>query len=412
MNRLLADWQQQVTTWQQSVQAAATPEAQAGIPEPDAAAFAPSLWQSISAQTGNRREKITRGKGRKAREEVVSVPTYEFDAAWALPAIIWFLQHPESLSAAFDEDQKAQADYYADAIIKSLIRVHFANPAIREICPVLAYNSGVREYELMQKIYNRNQDASTRAVAALSLSLMLNNPMISSVEGSEAMIRGKRIYYLKQSLLLADPKTPYGRFTLGDVAAEQTYRLRYLSEGCIPPQIKLHATDGRVVACPEQGKVNLVLFWSPEEQIGASIVAQLDKMKEKYPELQITPIAPFMTPEALQQAVQNVPGMERSLIDDSKASAGMAYRVSSLPFAILISKRSTVLFIGPPGVQLQSALDAAMKPQQQNRPKVSIEPAQQDAPIIQPGSQPRPAEDLPNSPGNAAPPALREMPRF
>ena len=409
MNRLLSDWQQQVNDWRNAVQAASTPEAKAAVPAPDAAALAPSLWMSISAQTGNRRETVVRGKGKKRREEQVTVPAYEFDQPWALPGIMWFLQHPESLSAAFDEDRQNQVEFYVDAIAKALSRVHFSNPLIRDICPVMALNSGVREYELMQKIYNRNQDNTTRATAALSLSLMLNNPMISGVEGSAAMVRGKRIYYLKQALLLGDPNTPFGNSTLGEVAAEQTYRLRYLSEGCIPPQLRLHATDGRTISCPQEGKLNLLLFWSPEDATGAGMVAQLDKLKEKYPELVVTPIAPFQTPEALQQTV---PGMEQSLVDDAGGSAVVAYRVSSLPTAVLISKRSTILYIGTPGVQLQTALDAAVKSQQGNRPKVLIEPEEKETPVIQPGSRPKTAEDVPASPQNAVPPALREMPKF
>ncbi len=411
MNRLLSEWQQKVTEWQNAVQAAGSPEAQAAIPAPDVAATAPALWMSISAQTGNRRETVTRGKGRKRREESVTVPAYEFDQPWALPGIIWFLKHPESLSAAFDEEQQHQVTYYVEALVKALNRVHFSNPAIRELCPVMAQNSGVREYELMQKIYNRNQDATTRACAALAMSLMLNNPMISGVEGSAAMVRGKRIYYLKQALLMGDPATPFGASTLGEVAAEQTYRLRYLSEGCIPPRIRLRAMDGRNVACPAEGKLNLLLFWTPEEPAGAALVEQLDKLKEKYPDLEVFPIAPFQTPEALQQSVQSVPGMQQSLIDDSKGSAGLAYRVSAIPTAVLISNRSTILYSGSPGVQLQTALDAAMKPQQANRAKVTIESAEKEAPVIQPGSQPKPAPAVPAA-EDAAPPALREMPKF
>lgn len=411
MNRILSDWQQKVTEWQNAVQAAGTPEAQAAIPAPDVAATAPALWMSVSAQTGNRRETVTRGKGRKRREETVTVPAYEFDQPWALPGIIWFLKHPESLSAAFDEEQQHQVTYYVEALVKALNRVHFANPAIRELCPVMVQNSGVREYELMQKIYNRNQDATTRACAALAMSLMLNNPMVSGVEGSAAMIRGKRIYYLKQALLLGDPSTPFGNSTLGEVAAEQTYRLRYLSEGCIPPRVRLRATDGRSVACPAEGKMNLLLFWTPEEPSGAALAEQVDKLKEKYPDLEVFPIAPFQTPEALQQAVQSVPAMQQSYIDDSKGSAGLAYRVTSIPTAVLISNRSTVLYIGTPGVQLQSALDKALKPQQTQRPKVSIEPAEKEAPVIQPGSQPKPAPPPPAA-ENDSPPALRDMPEF
>lgn len=410
MNRLLADWQQKMNDWQNAVMSAPSPEAKAAIPSPNAADMAPSLWKSISSQIGQRRETVVRGKGKKRREEIISVPAYEFDQPWALPGIMWFLQNPESLSAAFDEEQQNQVDFYVEAIAKSLSRVHFSNPEIRHICPLLAQNSGVREYELMQKIYNRNQDSATRATAALSLSLMLNNPMISGVEGSHAMIRGKRIYYLKQALLLGDPNVPFGHSTLGEVAKEQTYRLRYLSEGCIPPQIRLRTVEGRTVSCPQQGKMNLLLFWSPEEQSGAAMVARLDKLKSKYPELVVTPVVPFQTPETLQQLLQTVPGMEQSLVDDADGSAGQAYRISSIPTAVLISHRSTLLYMGDLGVQLQTALDSAMPPQQTSRSKVSITPVEENPPVMQPGSQPKSPEDAPAQ--DATPPALREMPRF
>lgn len=406
MNRLLTDWQQKVSAWQNAVETATSSEMAATVVPPDPAAFAPDIWASISAKTGTRKETVTRGTGRRKREETITVPTYEFEQSWALPAVVWILRHPEAFAAAFDESQQGQISHYAEALIKSVQRVHFAHPGIRDICPVLAQNAGVREYELMEKIYNRNNDPTTRACAALAMSLMLNNPMIAGVEGSAAMTRGKRIYYLKQALLFGDPETPFGQLTLGEVAREQTYRLRYLAEGCIPPQIKLRDAEGRVVTCPQPDKTNLLLFWTPDEPLGASIVENLQKMQDKYPDLVIWPIAPFQTPEVMQQLLLRVPGMQQSLLDDEKGSAGIAYRVNSLPTAVLLSNRSTILFNGAPGVQLQTVLDNVFRPVSTDHPKVIIKSAS-DAPVLQPGSQARPADDKPQSPD--APP-LREMP--
>lgn len=411
MNRVLADWQQQVSNWQKAVQAAPTPESKAAVAAPNPAAIAPELWLTICSQTGARKETVSRGKGRKRTESTVTVPTYEFEQPWALPAVIWLLKHPEAFAAAFDENQQNQVTYYAEALVKSINRVHFSNPAIREICPMLAYQSGVREYEIIRKIYNRNTNPETRGCAALALSLMLNNPMISGVEGSEAMVRGKRIYYLKQALLLGNPSAPFGDTTLGEVAAEQTYRLRYLTKGCIPPQIRLRTAEGQSVTYPVPDKVNLLLFWSPEEPAGAAMVADIEQLQTKYPELEICAIAPNLAPEDLQSAVESVPGMSLSRFDDVKGTAGSAYRVTSLPTVVLLSKRSTVLYIGAPGVQLQTSLDAAMKPLQPNRPKVTIQPAENEAPVIQPGSRPKPADGAPAA-EDAAPPALRDMPTF
>lgn len=408
MNRVLGIWKQQVDGWQKAAQEAPSPEAAAAVPAPDPTTIASDLWRAISARTGTRKETVSVGKGRKKREESVTVPTFEFEQSWALPGVVWILQHPEAFAAAFDESQQNQVSYYAEALIKSVQRIHFAYPGIRDICATLAQNAGVREYEIVQKIYNRNSDPTTRACAALAMSLMLNNPMIAGVEGGAAMTRGKRIYYLKQSLLLGAPETPFGNSTLGEVAGEQTYRLRYLSEGCIPPQLKLRDVDGRVSSYPQPDKVNLLLFWTPDEPLGASIVENLQKMQEKYPDLLICPIAPFQTPESLQQLLQSVPGMQDSLLDDEKGSAGLAYRVSAVPTAVLVSKRSTILFAGTPGVQFQTALDKALNPLPADRPKVTIKAADA-APVIQPGSRPRTAGE--GSPTPDAPP-LREMPAF
>ena len=406
MNRVLNDWNRQVADWQNAVQQAATPEAAASVPAPDPNVVAPELWRSISAKTGNRKETITTGKGRKSREETITVPTFEFDKSWALPGVVWILQHPDAFAAAFDETEQNQVSYYANALVKSVMRVHFAAPGIRDICPVMAANAGVREYELMQKIYNRNTDPTTRACAALAMSLMLNNPMVAGVEGSAAMTRGKRIYYLKQSLLLGAQETPFGNATLGEVAGEQTYRLRYLTEGCIPPQLRLRTAEGQVVSYPREGKVNLLLFWAPEEPLGASIVENLQQLKDKYPNMEICPIAPFQTPEALQQLLQAFPAAQMSMLDDEQGTAGVTYRVGALPLAVLISERSSLLYIGVPGVELQNALDKALAPK--TRPKVLIEPADAE-PVIQPGSQAKPAAEKQQN--NTAPP-LRTMPRF
>lgn len=394
MKQALDTWQQQVADYEARLQAAPNDEARALITPPDARQTAPVLWQSINGRTG------TRTGSRQER-----IPTFEFEQPWALPAIVWILEHPQAFTAAFTEDEQAQLTYFGNALVDSIIRIHYTNPAVGAVCPSLAVTSSVREYELLQKIYQRNQNKDTRACAALGMSLMLNNPMVNSVEGSAAMARAKRLYYLKQSLLLSGKDTKFGSRPITEVAMEQAYFLRHLATGCIAPQIHVKDTQGAAHTFPIQGKLNLVIFWSPADATGTNMVRDIEKLKAEYPGLEICPILPYADPEEQQKALEEL-GISTTYVDDAKGSVGTTYRISELPTTILISKRCTILYSGLPNIKLKTALDAAKAADEAaakaDRPRIMVK--EPEAPVLQPGSTPKTSGE--------SVPALREMPKF
>lgn len=396
MQQALNQWQQQIADYEAAIAAAPGDEARAAIVPPNGRDIAPVLWQSINARTGTREN--TKGKGR--------IPTFEFEKPWALPGIIWILEHPQAFTAAFTDEEQAQLTYFGNAIIDSLIRVHFSNPGIGAACASLSATSSVREYELLQKIYQRNRNKEARACAALGMSLMLNNPMVSSIEGSEAMARAKRLYYLKQSILLTEKETKFGSRNLTEIAMEQAYFLRHLAVGCIAPRLSVKDHQGIAHRFPITGKANLLIFWSPADPAGSAMVRDLDKLKAQYPGVEICPIMPHGTPEDQQKALQEL-GIPTSYSDDAEGTAGITYRVSQLPTAILISKQSTILYGGAPDMKLRNALETITAANREARPTVLIKeaPAEPPAPVIQPGSTPKPAAD-------ETIPGLREMPEF
>ena len=186
---------------------------------------------------------------------------------------------------------------------------------------------------------------------------------------------------------------------------EQAYFLRHLSPGCVAPQLKVKDTQGIAHTLPTPGKLNLLLFWSPGEQVGTAMLRDAAKLQAQYPGLEIHPIMPHATPEEQQQALEEL-GIESSFTDDAKGSAAHSYRIGMLPTCVLIGKDSRILYGGTPDMKLQSALEAATAAERNatkaTRPSVIIEEA--PAPVIQPGSTPKPAP--------SAVPALREMPEF
>ena len=410
MNRVLNVWKQQYGEYKAALQFADSPEARAQITEPDGTEIAEELWKSICAKTGER------ATGKKGATRV----SYEFDEAWAAPAVIWFVQHPTGLAQALSKKKNPQkeAAYYADQLLDSLQRVHYANPGMREVCATLAQGTTAREYEILERVYSRNQDKDARGCAALGMSIMLTNPLIASIGGSEAEVRAKRIYYLKQSLTLTADSTMFGNAKLSEVASEQAYRLRHLMPGCVPPQITVKDMGGATVKVPQQGKPHLLLFWAPEGEAGADMVRGIDKMRAAHPGLEIVPVTYFATPDTIQQMQQD--GVSHTCFDDENGSAARAYRIADLPTVVLVSAGCNILYIGEPNLQLQTKIDACLKEQETKpaeRPRVIVEdnpapkpaapaPAQPAQPVQAPNLEPMP------QPTGDTPPSLRDMPQF
>ena len=408
MNQALATWEARLNEYKAAVQQAPTEDAKAAVARPDGLDIAPDLWQSVCGVTATRQEEV-RGK-KKGEKQLRTVRSYEFEQAWAAPAVVWLLNHPEALTAAIGADKPAQVTAFTELLKKSLTETHFTSPAVADVCAALASGTSVDEYDTLEKIYTRNQDPTARACAAMGMSLMLSNPMVQGIAGSEAMVRGKRVYYLKQALLLSKDDTIFGGALLTDVAKEQAYRLRRLSTGCVPPQLNLRDAQGKEQTFPTTGKLNLLFFWSPQESVGSGIVARMEALQKKYPDLVICPIAPSCTTEeraALQQQAGDTP----IYTDDEKGTAGHDYRITVVPTAVLLSPASTILYLGYPDMRLQTALENATRPTTAPEPKrgtIIIKDGSEETPVLQPGSTPKEAP----KPAEEVPPTLREMPEF
>lgn len=406
MNQALTAWQNRLKEYHASVEQAPTPEAKAAVTAPDGMDIAPALWQSISGVTATRQEEV---RGKKGEKQLRTMRNYEFEEIWAAPGVVWFINHPAALAAVIGADKPKLVTSFTNALLQSLRDTHYSAPAVADVCATLASGTSVDEYDTLEKIYTRNQDTTARACAAMGLSLMLNNPMVSGVAGSDTMVRGKRLYYLKQALLLSKDDTRFGDAPLTDVAAEQTYRLRRLSPGCVPPQLRVRDAQGKECLFPQPGKKHLLFFWTPQESVGAGLMARLKGLQQQYPDMELCPIAPAPATDEEEAALREAAGETGTYTDDSEGTAGRDYRIEVVPTAVLLDEKSTILYIGYPDMKLRTALEAAEpRKQEEKHGTIIIKDGIEDAPVLQPGSTPKPAN------GNAAdtPPDLREIPDF
>ncbi len=408
MNAALHSWNQQMAEYNAAVKYARTPEQQSAIAQPDGSRVAGALWKSVSAKTGQREVLVhptaqERMRGEKPHTE--KRDTFEFEETWAAPAVIWFANHPDALAALF-ENKPRQLNFYVDALLDAIERRHFDNPMLRGCIAKLAEGENSRSYQILEKIYARNPDPVARGYAALGMSIMLNNPLVAAVAGNQSMIRGKRVYYLKQALALTPEDAMFGNTSVSDIVVEQSYRLKHLSVGSVPPQITVGTLSGKTQTLPEVGKPTLLLFWHPSDPTSKDIARKLPTLNQKYPQLQLAAITAAADNEDAKKALADS-GVEATFLDTAENTAVSTYRINQLPTAVLLGPRCTILYIGYPDMHLQAALDSCFQNQnQQKNARPHIRVTEQEAPAIQPGATPAPTTSSDEAP------ALRDMPEF
>ncbi len=399
MNAALDAWRQKMVEYTAAVKHAQTPEQKAAVRLPEAGASAAELWKSISGKTGQRHITVQpspqeRMQGVKARTE--KRDSYEFEEEWAAPAVFWFVNHPGELARLF-EGKPRQLSFFADALLESIERRHYDSPLIAECIAKLAEGNNSRVYNILEKVFSRNPDPEARGYAALGMSMMLGNPLVAAEAGSQAVARGKRVYYLRQALALTPEDAMFGSMSVSDIVVEQSYRLKNLSVGSVAPRITVNDAAGKAHALPIVGKPTLLLFWNPAEPVSAEMARKLPTLKQKYPELELAAITASADNDEAKKALEES-GVQAALLDDAQNSAGTAYRVAQVPTAVLLSERCSILYIGYPDMHLQAAIDSCFQ-HAGKRAQVTPPPAPVQQP--QPGAQP----------SNEAP-ALRDMPEF
>ena len=399
MQEALARWEQQMVEYQAALSVASTEEQKAAVKIPDGKDVAADLWRSISRKTGEREELVRPSAAERmngAVDERKMVPVYEFDQSWAAPAVVWFINRPEVFAQLFNGKPR-RVSYFANALLESLNRTHYASPAVGDACAKLSESQSVRVYEILQKIYTRNQDFGTRAKAALAMSIMLSNPTISGAEGSAAMARSKQVYYLRQAVRMAPENATFGNRSLSEAVIEMSYILRNLSIGSVPPQLRVTAMDGKTAIFPVRGKANLIFFWSPQEQLGLNIVQKQHQLSEQFPGLVFCPITAHTDKTAWLNELQQLGIVANCFMDDEENSNGTAYRIAQIPTAVLVGPDSKILFIGYPGLPLQTALDSLFAEQKKKASVITGETTQprQPSPTIESSNEAPALMDMP-----------------
>lgn len=409
MKAALGHWEQEMTEYRAALSSAQSDEARSEIKAPDGKGVGKELWKAISGKTGTRKKVIQGTKGpalESVEERVLTVPTYEFEEKWAAPAVVWFLERPQVLVEVF-EGKPSRLAGIVEALWDAVQEKHYDSPLMARICHLIAAKPDVQRYEMLKKIYLRNTDRNARGCAAMGMSIMLGNPMVSSAEGSDAMAMNKRLYYLKQALTLTDDNTAFGDISLSEAASNQTYIIRHLTKGQTPPLVTMSTVDGQKASFPVKGVPSVLFFWHPSEQIGTDIVAKHQSLKKQFPSLQFLPVTAHPLDDQLFREDLKTLGIPFTYVDDEQGSISLAYRVSMLPLAVFADARGDILYIGYPDIKLQTALDSyfrSLPASHTSTGSANVGSGGQEEVLIQPGSRP---SALPAHPQSSQPSSVQ-----
>jgi len=423
MLHILQQWDEQVENYFEKIKQAPDEESRHAIlqqaPQPDSIASA--LWNSTSAQSGERRITLPRTdlekkQGRPARTR--NIPSYQYEEKWAAPAIAWWIQYPNSLKSVIN---KQQLPRISDALIQSIEKTHYRHPAIANACAALAKKAEAKSLKLLHKIHQKNPDKKARALAALALSIILDNKDIRILEGNEESIPAKQIYYIRFALQNAPLGTKYGHNKLDSVAIEQLYKINKLSIGRTPPQFTVKNLRGQNRTMPTSNQAYILFFCNLNDALSREIINKASALQKNYPGIHICPITTgYDTKELLEFIDENRVNPDikyynaNAIYIDEDGKAGSAYRIHSTPTAALISHRGTLLYLGYPDIKFQSAINNYANEVKRDTAALQRKKTRL-TPDLQKATKPtKPSNERRKAPSHADDklPALRPLPQF
>lgn len=369
MKNALAQWEQQIREWRAAVSQAEgereKEKARAG--RPDGTEIADALWKAVGANS--------------FREE------------WACSAVVWWLERPGLFEQTVPAEERKKA---VGALWKSVEEVHYQNPLIAGACAALSRSADVRVYRVLEKIYAANPDDRAKGCAALALAFFLNKTNVFSEAewGGDEMKKARRVFYVREALLKA-ADAPFGESTVGELAEEEIYRLRHLSEGSMAPAVTVIDGSGRAASLPLRGRASVLFFCTPDDEESVAVLKRSAVFQTQYPEFAFCPVVYAPNRDEAERRMA-LCGIACDFFLDADGEAARVYRVDRAPAVALVSANRRLLYFGAPDLNFQTRLDDCKREMTRQKEAAARESGEEEPPPVE----------------KQAPPGLRPMPRF
>ncbi len=404
MKNALADWEMRQSDWESAFKTAESDGKRAELMKsrPDAVPVARELWRQA---------------GRDLQKPDTQQP-------YLLPAVVWFLDHPEAVAQAFPNGETARKIVVLclDALENTLFREKGAGKAAY----ALSNSHDLRCRVILEQIKDYSQFPEDQGLAALGLAMVMKET--TGMLQDDVRLVAARGKLLKDAIIKCYDST-FGPVPVRNLVQEELYEIRNLNIGQTGPKINLPSSaTGAQVTLPAGDRPVLVVFWDPRDARSVQFLGKAASLRGEFPSLMVMPVAPG-SGETVKKALLNL-NLDLPSLMDEKAVAFKDYRVRTTPQVYLLDPRGKVLMRGMPDMLFDANLYAVMgrlegkkegKAKEKKAP--AAPPAASPAPLpprinspeTRVPSAPQPAAPRPASSGGApsaplAPPPLRPMP--
>lgn len=325
------------------------------------------------------------------------IGTKSVQEPWALPGIIWLLQHPTGIAKNFDKKQQPKL---IQLLLDSVEKHHIKDPAIASLCPALCEANNAQCQRILELINKNNSSAQTKGVACLALALISKGA--HGVSSDHPNINAERLKYLRQAVIAAYDHDFGGR-TVGDIAADEIYEINNLSLRRKAPLFELSDTKGKSIKLPAPDINTLVLFWDARQTGDVDLMSSIHNVTKKYPSILVAPVLIGANEKTGAEILSHFEILGDTFLDP-KGDTFQLYRIRQTPFVYLIDDQGVIQYRGIPDIVFQSKLTQFMEAKAKATPKPATA-----TPVPQP-TPTKPTTAPVATPEAVAPPPLREFP--
>jgi peroxiredoxin len=328
--RIQKKWQLTMDQWTMEIRVAATPEARAKVwsARPDVTPFVKQMWQVIGPS---------------------------LDEEWMLEPAAWFMRiAPGLLTTHADGSTTPTFAKEIDAICKALQSSHMKSLKLIPMCMALATTGDPRSFALLEKIQSIHPDKKIQGVAALGAAMILKSL------GDDPELMGKRRSYLTKAII-ESCEVDIGGTTVGKLAEDEIYIVRYLSKGRVAPDLSGTDAAGRPLKLSDhKDKVTVLLFWSSTMQEADRVLQITANLAKKFHG------KPFVILGVNRDTLEKLRSLEADNtvtwpnFSDPSNILGAQYRVGIWPLVYVLDGERKIHYAGPPGSFVELTADALL----------------------------------------------------
>ncbi len=254
-----------------------------------------------------------------------------------LPAVVWFLDHPQAVAQAFPMETWP-GKLSCSAWIPWKIRCS-GNRGAGKAAYALSNSVTCAAALFWNRSRDYNQFPEDQGLASLGLAMVMKETTVMLQDDVRLVAaRGK----LLKDAIIKCYDSSFGPIPVQNIVKEELYEIRNLNIGQTGPEISLPSTAAAgKVTLPSGNKPVLVVFWDPQDMRSVQFLQKAASLRKEFPGLTVMPVAPGKR-ENIEKALLNLK-MDMPSWWMKKAVAFKDYRVRLTPRVYLLDPAGKIL---------------------------------------------------------------------